>query len=71
MSSSLFTYQDPKAVELCIPIADPNSPYFVQNLAYLSWILEASCINDANPAKVIERCQCFKDIPFIELFDKV
>ena len=68
---TMFCRYEPEAVKAIIPIANPTSPYFVQNLAYLSWTLEASCINNAHPSKVISRCECFKDIPFTELFEEV
>lgn len=68
--SSMFISYEPEAVQQLTTLANPSSTSYVQNLAYLCWTMGAACINDADPFKVINRCQCFKDIPFNELFIK-
>lgn len=67
---SFYSYE-PEYVQYLTPWAIPKSRHFVQNLAYLCSLFGAAGIGCANPAKVINSCKFFVDIPFNELFERV
>ena len=69
--ASLFYPYEPAYVKYLIPYAKPESPYFVQNLAYLCSAFGAAGINDDNPKKIIDRCDELVDIKFVDLFEEV